>query len=130
MSVGESTNWTTTKTRRAARDSRTDRVTGCQLTGTGGRWRPRPPGSSLPITRSAALDAEIGTPVLIHALVGVLGTRRPLLPVGDRRQAVLCDSVGLEIVQRRLRPPIAERQVDGLLREGAARSEEHTSELQ
>src|SRR2546428_11100449 len=111
MSVGESTNWTTTKTRRAARDSRTDRVTACRLTGTGGRRRPRPPGSLLPITRSAALDAEIGTPILIHALVGVLGTHRPLLPVGDRRQAVLRDSVGLEIVPRPLRPPIAQRQV-------------------
>src|SRR5438128_3319912 len=109
MSVGESTNWTTTKTRRAASAGRTDRVTGRRLTGPGGRWRP--PGSSLPITRSAGLDPEFGTPVLILALVGVLGTHRPLLPVGDRRQAVLRDSVGLEIVHRRLRPPIAERQV-------------------
>src|SRR2546422_891526 len=70
-----------------------------------------PPDSRRPITRSAALDAEIGTPVLRHTLGGALGARRPLLSVGDRRQAVLCDSVGLAILHRRPRPPIAERQV-------------------
>src|SRR5439155_19828951 len=81
-----------------------------------GVGRRAPEGGGGPTLRSApspsaALDLEIGAPVLLHALLGVLAARRPLLAVGNRGHAVLGDAVGLEVVHGRLRPPIAERQV-------------------
>src|SRR5437016_13560633 len=59
--------------------------------------------------RLLALDAEVGPTVLGPALLGGVGARRALLAVGDRRHPVLRDAVGLQIIQRRLGAPIAQR---------------------
>src|SRR5882762_5639844 len=98
------------KATRIAAAERVDRVTGSRPTGAGGRWRSRPPEGAV-TSASAALDLEVGAPVLLHALLGVLAARRPLLAVRDRRHPVPGHAVGLEVIHGRLRPPIAERQV-------------------
>src|SRR5882762_1525462 len=84
------------KATRIAAAKRVDRVTGGRPTGARGRWRSRPPVGAV-TSPSAALDLEVGAPVLLLALLGILATaRRPLLAVRDRRHAVLGDTVGLE----------------------------------
>src|SRR5207245_7888441 len=89
---------------------RTETAESLNQTGAGERWLCPSPAPSF-ITRSLALDAEVGPTVLGPALLGGVGARRPFLAVGDRRHPVLRDTVGLEVIQRRLGAPIAERQV-------------------
>src|SRR5262245_47476829 len=88
----------------------TGRITGA-WDGRSRRATGPPSGLLLAVTRSTALDAEIGATVLALAFLGVLGADRPFLAVGDGRQPLPGDSVGLEVFHCRLRSPIAEGQV-------------------
>src|SRR5882762_2641542 len=102
----------TPKARRIEAALRVDRITGGSADGHRRAVAVPPSGRHRHITPSAALDLEICAPVLLHALLGgVLGARRTLFAVRDRRHSVLGDTVGLEVIHGRPRPPIAERHV-------------------
>src|SRR6266705_2333094 len=61
--------------------------------------------------RSAGLHEEVRPPVLGPAPFAVLGAGGPLLAVGDDRDAIRLHALADQVVHRRLRAPLAERQV-------------------
>src|SRR4029450_3080160 len=75
-----------------------------------GETRALPPPTG-PYAGLARLDEEVRAAILRPTRLGLLGANRPLLPVADDGDAVGLDTLGHEIVHRRFRAPLAERQV-------------------
>src|SRR5262245_66257050 len=61
--------------------------------------------------RLLRFDGEVGAAVLRPALLGVLGAERPLLAVADARDALALHAVRDEVVHRRARAAVTERDV-------------------
>src|SRR5207302_10947541 len=59
----------------------------------------------------ARLGEKVRAAILRPTRLGLLVANRPLLAIADDRDAIGLDALGDEIVHRRLRAPLAERQV-------------------